>query len=827
MITGSTFVPPAGDPLAPIVLVGEQPGRIEVKNRQPFVGPSGRVLFECLGLISLVRHDCYITNVIKDLDKHLEEHFKYDKGKVTVSDSWYKYLEILEKELSQTEGLIIAIGNVALYALTGNIGITKWRGSVLESTLLPGRKVIPIIHPATIIPPKNQYLNKILIQFDLKRAKDYIDGRFQSSDYEILIRPSFLEAVAHLEECLELGLKGFTIDYDIELRYYSVSCIAFAHNPVQAMSIPFIDEHGDYFRPEDEVEIWRLIAQILSNPNIRKRGQNLVFDSHFLLSTMGIATHNMDDTMIAQKTLMSEMPMGLDFITSIWTGHPYYKDEGKKYFSGGNYPRLWTYNGTDACVCAESFPKQYSELRRQGNLETYLRQAMLIEPLVFMMERGIRADIEGINKKAKELDDEIQNLTRQLHAMVGWELNVDAPQQLQRFFYGIQGYQPYKSKTTHKVSADADALKRLVRKGSKEAALVSKIKKKSKVRSVYMEPNKFDTDGRYRSYYNPGGTRYSRLSSSENIFGKGGNAQNWPHDCLQYLLADEGYIYCAFDLAQAENRLVAYLGKVTEMIEAFEQGKDVHSLTAGLIFNKDPNEISDVDGSSTLGSGEYSERFWGKKANHGLNYDLSYKVFALYYELPETQAKFIVERYHKAYPGVREGFHAYVKKCLRQSRMLINPLGRRTLFLDAMNDQTFKDAYACIPQGTVGDIINERGIEYIYYNQNLFSDIELLQQVHDSIGFQIPIEAGWLAIAEQLFLIKHSLEQPIRIHDYDVVIPADLNFGLSLYKESGKEVKHKKFPKAANELADILERGYNDLVSKGANQCSNEPSLIG
>ena len=222
--------------------------------------------------------------MIKDLDKHLEEHFKYDKGKVTVSDSWYKYLEILEKELSQTEGLIIAIGNVALYALTGNIGITKWRGSVLESTLLPGRKVIPIIHPATIIPPKNQYLNKILIQFDLKRAKDYIDGRFQSSDYEILIRPSFLEAVAHLEECLELGLKGFTIDYDIELRYYSVSCIAFAHNPVQAMSIPFIDEHGDYFRPEDEVEIWRLIAQILSNPNIRKRGQNLVFDSHFLLA---------------------------------------------------------------------------------------------------------------------------------------------------------------------------------------------------------------------------------------------------------------------------------------------------------------------------------------------------------------------------------------------------------------------------------------------------------------------------------------------------------------------------------------------------------------
>lgn len=827
MITGSTFVPPAGDPLSPLVIVGEQPGRIEVKNRQPFVGPSGRMLFECLGIVGLVRHDCYITNVIKDLDKSLEEHFKYERSKVVLSQSWYKYLEILEKELSQTKGLIVALGNVALYALTGNLGITKWRGSVLDSTLLPGRKVIPTFHPATVIPPKNQYLNRILIQFDFKRAKDYIDGKYQTSNYDIITGPSYLEATTYLEQCLDYGLKGFTIDYDIELRYFSVSCIAFAHNPTQAISIPFIDEHGDYFLPEQEVEIWRLIAQILSNPSIRKRGQNLIFDSHFLLRTMGIATHNMDDTMIAQKTLMPEMPMGLDFITSIWTGHPYYKDEGKKYFSGGNYPRLWNYNGTDACVCAESFPKQYTELRRQGNLETYQRQVKLIEPLVFMMERGIRADMEGIRKKAQELDDEITDLTRQLHAIVGWELNVDSPKQMQRFFYGIQGYQPYKSKTTHNVAVDADALKRLVRKGSKEAALIAKIKKKSKVRSVYIEPNKFDDDSRYRSFYNPAGTRFSRLSSSENIFGKGGNAQNWPHDCLRFLLADEGYLYMAFDLAQAENRIVAYLGKVTEMIDAFESGKDLHRLTAGLIFNKDPSEISDEEGSSTLGSGEYSERFWGKKANHGLNYDLSYKVFALYYELPEMEAKFIVDRYHQAYPGVRQGFHAYVKRSIRQSRMLINPMGRRTLFLDAMNDQTFKDAYACIPQGTVGDIINERGINYIYFNQDLFPDIELLQQVHDSIGFQIPISVGFQAIAEQLILIKKSLEQPIKIHDYDVVIPADLNFGLTLNKDMGKEIKHKKFPTEAKALAKILEEGYNDLISQGANQCSNEHSQIG
>ena len=140
------------------------------------------------------------------------------------------------------------------------------------------------------------------------------------------------------------------------------------------------------------------------------------------------------------------------------------------------------------------------------------------------------------------------------------------------------------------------------------------------------------------------------------------NLQNWPHSMLRYLIADEGHIYYSFDLSQFENRIVAYVGNIKQMIEAFETGIDVHSLTAALIFGKPINEVSRKDGSCPLGDGQHSERFWGKKANHGLNYDLGYKSFALYYELPEREAKAIVERYHQAYPGVRQTFHAEVRK---------------------------------------------------------------------------------------------------------------------------------------------------------------------
>ena len=362
-------------------------------------------------------------------------------------------------------------------------------------------------------------------------------------------------------------------------------------------------------------------------------------------------------------------------------------------------------------------------------------------------------------------------------------------------------------------------MKRLAVKGSKEASLILQIRKKSKIRSVYLEPLKFDKDSRVRCSYNPVGTRYSRLSSSENIFGTGMNMQNIPHSVHKYFKADEGYLYCSFDLAQAENRIVAYLGQIDSMIQAFEEGKDVHRLTASLIFGKPPEEISDEKGSSSLGSGDHSERDWGKRANHGLNYDLGYRSFSLYYEHPEKETKYIVERYHQVYPGVRQGFHAYVKRCLRENRTLENPMGRRTLFLSKLDEVTFKEAYACIPQGLVGDIVNEYGLEYIYYNPDLFGPVELLIQVHDSVGFQIPLSVGWEKMAEMLWLIKQSLETPMLIHHKTFSIPAELNIGLNLDKHMGREFKAGKFPATPALLAQALEEAYPQMVEEENTLC--------
>jgi uracil-DNA glycosylase family 4 len=175
MKRAASYVPPSGDiQTAKFVLVGEQPGRREVISRRPFVGPAGRVLDECLMVVGIQRSKCYFTNVIKDLDRPLSYYFKSTRSGPTLSREGLDYLRSLENELSQASptAIFIPIGNVALWALAERSGITKWRGSVLK---IKSRIVIPIIHPATVIPPKNVYTNKLLIQYDLQKAKRISD----------------------------------------------------------------------------------------------------------------------------------------------------------------------------------------------------------------------------------------------------------------------------------------------------------------------------------------------------------------------------------------------------------------------------------------------------------------------------------------------------------------------------------------------------------------------------------------------------------------------------------------------------------------------------
>jgi DNA polymerase I-like protein with 3'-5' exonuclease and polymerase domains len=779
----------------------------------------------------------YLTNVIKDLDAPLAHYIDIDtRGKWTIHEEGMIYIKELGDELRRLDlNCIVAFGNIALLALTNRVGITKWRGSVLESTLVPGLKVIPTFHPATFIPPKFNFLNKPIICEDLMKAK--YEAQFKEIKRlprKIHIQPDFNWAINWLMYCYEEGLKGSLVSLDIEVMNGEVDCISFSCNLNESMSIPFRKGDGDYFNPDQELAIMRWIAKIIQDENIAKCGANFIFDTQFLLRKYGINPRgSLHCTQIAQKISYPDFPAGLDAVTTMYTDIPYYKQDGKQWMKmqGGSWESWWTYNGMDSIVPVESIPKQIACLIKQGNEATYERQRKLIKPLIYMGERGIKVDVQGMVEYEEEQHKLLDVLAEQLNSEVGREINYNSPKQLMDYFYKELKHKPYKKKNTNGVysdSVDVDALKRLYRlggKGSNAARLMLDIRGLSKRISTYLDIGKVDKDGRYRSSYKPVGAETGRLSSGQTIFGTGGNQQNWPHDLLRFFLFDEGYIGYSFDLSQIENRIVAYAGGVLSQIEAFEQGIDLHTLTASIIFGKPYDQISKVDGSSSLGDGRQSERYWGKKGNHGINYDESYKKFALVNEMPEADAKRMLADIHRGYPQIQGGYHAMIQHQLKTTRTITNLFGRTRLFLGPVFpsypnvpqhacDETYRQGYAHFAQSTCADKINEQGLEYIYYNQDLFKPVELLAQIHDSIVFQIPLSLPWIEHARMLLLMKKSIETPLIWHDTEIITPTDLSIGFDMCKENMEEIKSKYIPSDITKLAEVLQTTYFKLRSK-------------
>jgi len=340
-------------------------------------------------------------------------------------------------------------------------------------------------------------------------------------------------------------------------------------------AVPFRDQKGDYFTPDQELEIMLLVAKIIQEPKIAKVGANFIFDLQFLLRKYGIRPEGtIHCTQIAQKISYPDLRAGLDAVTTMYTDIPYYKQDGKQWMKmqAGTWEQWWNYNGIDSIVPVEAFPKQIETLRKQSNIETYERQSKLIKPLIYMSERGIRVDVQGMMEYKESQQEKLDQLAEDLNREVGYEINYNSPPQMIQYFYTECGIKPYFNRKTHKMTSDVDALKRIFRqnrKGSQAARLMLDIRSLSKRISTYLNIGKVDKDGRYRSSYKPVGAETGRLSSGETIFGTGGNQQNWPHDLLRFFLFDEGYIGYSLDLSQIENRIVAYVGGIISQIKAF------------------------------------------------------------------------------------------------------------------------------------------------------------------------------------------------------------------------------------------------------------------
>lgn len=496
------------------------------------------------------------------------------------------------------------------------------------------------------------------------------------------------------------------------------------------------------------------------------------------------------------------------------------------------------YNAMDSTVTYRVMTKFWRELYTKGHESTYNSTIDLYGPLAYIMTRGIRVDIENLRSEAKRVELEIIEKQKELDSIVGRPLNFNSPKQVQAYFYIEKGITPY-TNDEGRPTSDDKAMARIARGTAsrqpyREAKLIQELRGLSKMKGTYLEIE-FDDDGRFRTSINPRGTKFGRISTSQTIFGTGMNMQNLPPAFKKFLVPDPGYLMFEMDKRQAEWVVVAYQHGDANMMQVIENGEDPHVHTAHLMFKidkdiikreakvvghtTDPIEIKRLreEGIPEIFNAPFVPRIFsmrqaGKKSNHALNYDETYKRFAMENEMSEKESKYIVEAYHRAYPGIRAGFEL-VKASLRHDRTLTNCFGRKQLFLDEWGPDLFKAAYAFIPQSTVADLING-ALNSIYYSgDSNLEPVEFLAQVHDSILYQIPLHLGPDKILYAIERCEDFMNPQMEYNGRQFKIGTDIKLGTSNW-EALEEVNladKKSLREKISELCSANQRLDNNV----------------
>lgn len=517
-----------------LIVLGQAPSYAEIKQGRPLVGPSGEVFKDCLHAAGIARSQCYILNIWEKqvytdpkgsiwVDRDQEELLWSSKGFTELG------LELAEPTLGRIRKsgatTILALGQQALELCTGQSkAIMKWRGSPLVGLDRVGlRYVIPTVHPAATI--HGVYLWRYLIIADMRKAwRQAATPKSLAPELDIRIRPTLEEVLNYIQHCIDVK----QVASDLEVINHQVSCFSLSANRKEAVVCALMDEQGDVWDEDEECQIWKAYADLMYHREVMKINQNLVgFDAPFLLLQNGIIVQGpIGDGMIAQHVLYPEFRKGLDFIASVHTDHPYWKDEGKMWKNeGGDYPTFWRYNGKDSCVAFESWEVLSEELTQRDMWWTYNVTVEMLPALLFMTMDGLAVDDEGLAKANADIEAQLAGKLAELAEVADYEFNPNSSAQCKAYFYEHKGLSPYHN-ATGGVTTDDKAMSRIWRKTQMpEAKLVQEVRGLRKLKGTYLEVER-DADGRLRCSWNPRGTWTGRLSSSQTIFGRGMNLQN-------------------------------------------------------------------------------------------------------------------------------------------------------------------------------------------------------------------------------------------------------------------------------------------------------------
>lgn len=383
---------------------------------------------------------------------------------------------------------------------------------------------------------------------------------------------------------------------------------------------------------------------------------------------------------------------------------------------------------------------------------------------------GIKVDIEQLKIMGKDLHQQLEKLASEIHRLAGVKFNINSPKQLGEILFEKLNL-PVIKKTKTGASTSAEVLEKLASKHEIIPSILH-YRQLGKLNSTYIEGLLKVVHGdthKIHTIFNQALTQTGRLSSTEP------NLQNIPIRLEEgrkirksFIPSESDWIIFAADYSQIELRVLAHIANDENLIEAFNQGMDIHTRTAMDVFHVEKDEVTSL------------MRRNAKAVNFGIVYGISDYGLSQNLGITRKEAGNFIERYLNSFPGVKN----YMDDIVQEARELgyVTTLLHRRRFLPEISSRNFnlrsfaeRMAMNTPIQGTAADIIKKAMVDIIARIEKEGMEAKLLLQVHDELIFEAP-KAELTKLIE---IVPEVMESAIKLK---VPLKVDYSYGNSWYE---------------------------------------------
>ena len=562
------------------------------------------------------------------------------------------------------------------------------------------------------------------------------------SSYETILTEQQLNQWLKQLEAAEI----FAFDTETTSLDYSkaqVVGVSFAVEVGKAAYLPLAHTYPGAPEQLDRTETLAKLKPLLENPDQHKLGQHLKYDAHVLanhgITLRGIAHDTMLESYVLNSTATKH---NMDDIAKTYLGVNtiHYEDvagKGAKQipFQEVAIEQATPYAAEDADITLRIHQTLLPKLQQIPSL--YALYAEMEIPLIPVLERiegnGVLIDSAMLAQQSLELASKVISIEQHAHNSAGRTFNLGSPKQIQEILFDQQKLPVLKKTPTGQPSTDESVLQDLA-VDYELPRLILEYRGLSKLKSTYTDklPQQInDKTGRVHTSYHQAVAATGRLSSTDP------NLQNIPikseegRKIRQAFIAPPGYKIVAADYSQIELRIMANLSADTGLLNAFNEGLDVHRATAAEVFGVAPEQVTN------------DLRRSAKAINFGLIYGMSSFGLAKQLGIGRSEAQSYIDLYFTRYPGVKQYMDA-IREQAREQGYVETLFGRRLYLPEiksknaAIRQYAERTAINAPMQGTAADIIKRAMIATDQWLMSEQADALMIMQVHDELVFEIP-----------------------------------------------------------------------------------------